>query len=177
MQEQWRQNASSGLPSGMTSGITSGLASGMSSVLSDRASKESASTSWPPRAQPDSVGLTRQVEAAPWMSAGMSPAGAPPTSAAMTLHHHPHRPGVQNPGGAGLTPGGPGTPLAPAGQFMMNPQLMAASPHNQAFLASATNLMMGMGLPGAAAAAAAQRPGEARFDAYKGVPGAQLPRY
>lgn len=35
--------------------------------------------------------------------------------------------------------------------------------------------MMGMGLPGAAAATV--RPGEARFDAYKGVPGAQLPRY
>ena len=144
IQEQWRQNTSTGMPSGLPSGITSG----MTSMLSDR-TKDTTSTQWPPRAQPESVGLTRQVEAAPWAS--LSSTGTPST-AAMAMR--------------------PQNPTLSAGQFMMNPQLMA-SPHNQAFLASATNLMMGMGLPGTAGT----RPSEARFDAYKGVPGAQLPRY
>ena len=160
IQEQWRQNASSGMSSGLPTGITAG----MPSVLSDR-SKDIASTQWPPRAQPESVGLTRQVEAAPWAgipSAGIPSAGIP--SAGI--------PSSGTPSTAAMAMRPPQNPTLSAGQFMMNPQLMA-SPHNQAFLASATNLMMGMGLPGTAGT----RSGEARFDAYKGVPGAQLPRY
>ncbi len=123
--------------------------------------------------------MGRQVEAGtPWGTGLPStlpgPAGQTPSSVAMTMRAPgPPQPTAAPPPGhpahhPGLAPAGPGLP---AGQFMMNPQLMS---HNQAFLASATNLMMGMGLPGAPAQG---RPGEARFDAYKGVPGTQLPRY
>ncbi len=109
------------------------------------------STSWPPQrnlAQPDTMSLSRQADTAPW-AAGLQPAMRmqPPNAAAVS-----------------------------AGQFMMgNPSLLQPSPQNQAFLATATNLMMGMGL--AAPSAPASRTQDARFDAYKGVPGAQLPRY
>ncbi len=97
-------------------------------------------------------------------------AGVSSSVAAMMTRPPPGHP--QQPPGA-PAPAAPHPYLTPMMNHPAAAQFM--SPHNQAFLASATNLMMGMGLPGAAAATV--RPGEARFDAYKGVPGAQLPRY
>ena len=112
------------------------------------AERKEPSTSWPPGRPADTMSLTRGADTAPW-AAGLQPAQA-------TMRMQP-----------------PNVATVSAGQFMMNPSLMQ-SPQNQAFLASATNLMMGMGL---APSAPTSRTQDARFDAYKGVPGAQLPRY
>ena len=54
--------------------------------------------------------------------------------------------------------------------LVLNTPLIQTPPASQAFLASAANIMLGLGANNA-------RPQDARFDAYKNLPGGNIRRY